>query len=170
MNEDNWYNAKYINQIELAFSLFPELALDSAQFLVILAILWLQKNEENITVDNIIKYSKLTKEKINDILPQLQKKGFLLIKTKKNKVEFDMKGLFTERANKILALDVSLFDLFEQEFGRVLTQNELEILVDLQKRYDRAELTEAMRKAKLYEKTNMNYVAKILSNLKKSDE
>ena len=104
---------------------------------------------------------------MNEIISLLQQKKYLIIKTKKSGVEFILDGLFKEKNDDLAALDADLFSLFEQEFGRVLTQNELQILIDLKKRYSQEEITEALRKTLIYEKSSMNYVAKVLSNMKK---
>jgi len=170
MNDNNWYKAQYINQIELAVSLYPQLSLDSEQFLVVLTVIWLQKSREMITVDSLCKHTKLKKERINEIIVILKQKNYLDIKTKKNGVEFDLDGMFMEEVDNLNILDGNLFNLFEQEFGRVLTQNELQILIDLKRRYSQEDITEALRKTLIYEKSNMNYVAKILSNMGKESK
>ena len=170
MNDDNWYKAQYINQMELAVSLYPQLSLDSEQFIVILAILWLQKTGEMITITSLCRQTKLKKEKINEVITVLKQKNYLKIKTKKSSVDFVLDGIFVEETENFNALDSNLFTMFEQEFGRVLTQNELQILIDLKRRYSQEDITEALRKALIYEKNNINYVAKILSNLGKESK
>ena len=164
MSDNNWYKAEYINKLELAFSLFPQLALSSEEFIVVAAILWLQKSQQTISVDSLSKQSKLSKDEINVILSQLTQKGFLQIKTRKNNVEFILDGLFKEEGEKLNDIDSNLFLLFEQEFGRVLSRNEMEMLADLDSRYQREKIIDALRYALIYEQRNMNYIAKILSN------
>jgi len=164
MEDKIWYNAAYINKIELVFSLYPQLGLSSEQFIVVLAILWQQKNNEDISIESLCRQTKLTPEKVNRILVFLSEKGYLVIKTRKNKVEFSLEGVFQEKRDSIATLDANLFSLFEQEFGRILARNELQMLADLKQRYPYKEIVQALRQALIYDKRSMNYVAKILAN------
>ena len=169
MKDKNWFNASYINQIELAVSRFPQLALTHEQFSVVLAILLLQRNNEIISVSAICNQTKLSKEKVNEILAVLSSKAYLTIKSQKNRIEFNLDGLFLEAEENIMSLDNNLFTLFEQEFGRVLTRNEVQMLASLQANYNQEKIEDALRKTLNNDVRSINYVAKILSKADKPD-
>lgn len=173
MDDKKWYNASYVNKMELVFDRFPQLSLNGDQFLVVLAIIRAQKNNEVISLEYLCGQTKLNKEAVNKILSALSQKGYLEIKTKNKKVEFILDKIFAEETEELDNLDANIFTLFEQEFGRALSQNELQMLIDLNKRYTKDEVVEALRSALIYDKRSLNYIAKILSNKhqeKKSDE
>ena len=170
MEDKEWYKAQYINKIELVFSLYPQLSLTPQQLVVVLAILWAEKNSQEINIEKLGELTRLNKEEINSELSALSQKGYLTIKTKNKKVEFSLEGLFEGEKQRITALDNNLFALFEQEFGRTLSPNELQMLVDLKSRYKQEELVEALRCALIYDKRSMNYVAKVLSSQAKKNE
>ena len=174
MDDKKWYNANYVNKMELVFSRFPQLSLNGDQFLVVLAIIWAQKANEIISLEYLCNQTKLNKETVNQILSALSQKGYLQIKTKNKKVEFILDKIFREEDDEELDnLDTNVFMLFEQEFGRALSHNELQMLIDLDKRYSKDEVVEALRSALIYDKRSLNYIAKILSNKhqeKKTDE
>ena len=170
MKDRKWFKALYVNQIELAITLFPRLSLTCEELMVVIAILFLQKNDEIISVATISRQTKLTKERINEILAVLTNKEYLIIRTRNNKIEFNLDGLFQEENEKITDLDNNLFTLFEQEFGRVLTQNEIQMLVFLKDNYSQEQIENALRKALNNEVRSINYVAKILSKSEKKDD
>jgi len=170
MKDNDWFKAGYVNQIELALCRFPKLALTNEQFLVVLVILYLQKNNEIISIPTITQQTKLSKERVNEILAVLTNKGYLSIKTKKNKVDFDLSGLFQEDNENLLRVDNNLFNLFEQEFGRVLTHREIEMLAFLQSKYPQEQIEDALRKTLNNDVRSINYVAKILSKTEKSSD
>ncbi len=169
MKEKKWFNATYINQIELAVSRFPHLSLTHEQFIVVLAILWLQRNNEIISVTAICNQTKLATEKVNEILAVLTNKAYLIIKSQKNRIDFNLDGLFLEAEENIMSLDDNLFTLFEQEFGRVLTRNEIQMLAALQANYSQEQIETALRKTLNNDVRSINYVAKILSKADKTD-
>ena len=164
MDDKLWYNAAYINKIELVFSLYPQLNISSEQLMVVMAILWQQKSNDSISIDSLCQSTRLSNDKVNQILSSLSAKGYLVISTKKNKVEFNLDGIFQEKNESLLSLDTNLFSLFEQEFGRALAHSELQMLVDLKNRYSHQEIVETLREAIIYGKRTINYIAKILAN------
>ena len=74
-------------------------------------------------------------------------------------------GLFELEVEAIESeLDSSLFNLFEKEFKRPLTQKEMETVSDWIKRIDSNLIIEALRYASMYKKVKLSYIDKILKN------
>lgn len=62
--------------------------------------------------------------------------------------------------------ECSLFELFEREFARTISQTECQRLVDWSEKYDDMLIRYALREALLYEKHNLDYIERILVNWK----
>lgn len=169
MNKKEWFEEVFIDKITLALSIYPELALTSEQFIVVLAILWLQKNQQEINIENLSHQTKISKEKLNQILDILSTKKYLSIKTKKNRVEFSLQGLFDSETNEPVVIDENLFTIFEQEFGRTLSALEVETLAALAAKYPQGKIIEALRSALIYHKKSLQYIAKILVSTSSDD-
>lgn len=58
----------------------------------------------------------------------------------------------------------SLFDAFETEFGRPLSQIEMQMLSDWIKEMDSKLILYALKEASIYDSLNMNYISRILSD------
>jgi initiation of chromosome replication len=78
-----------------------------------------------------------------------------------------LSGLFeTDVARVENILDRSLIDTFETEFGRTLSQNEMQKISDWNKVTDKRLIIAALREASAYQHLNLGYIEKILSDWK----
>ena len=94
-------------------------------------------------------------------------KKYLDIKASARAVVFDLSGLFeTDVARVENILDRSLIDTFETEFGRTLSQNEMQKISDWNKVTDKRLIIAALREASAYQHLNLGYIEKILSDWK----
>ena len=64
----------------------------------------------------------------------------------------------------------SIFEVFESEFGRLLSQPELVMLNNWMKQYTEADILDALRNAMVYKKVSMNYINTILANKQKEKQ
>ena len=63
--------------------------------------------------------------------------------------------------------DQSLFDVFEREFARPLSQLELQRMSEWMGKYDQRLILYALREALLYDKRSFDYIERILAEWKK---
>ena len=80
-------------------------------------------------------------------------------------VSFQLSGLFeSEMPKREAANSGSLYDVFESEFGRPLTQNEMQMLSEWMHNIDSKLILYALKEASIYRSLNMNYIARILKD------
>lgn len=153
----------YFDNIRFVLSHLKQLDLSSDEIVVVLLILMLQEKNKLVDINQIVTYSQFDEKQVDDIITLLASKYYLEIKIVKGQVNFDLSKLFTlETANN---LDVSnLFKIFEEEFKRILTQNELVRLNEWLKLYSKELIIEALRRASIMNKLNFNYINRILEN------
>ncbi|MBQ1468881.1 MAG: DnaD domain protein, partial [Solobacterium sp.] len=88
---------------------------------------------------------------------------YLDIKASSKRIRFVLDGLFeANTARDRSVMDVSLFELFEQEFGRTLSQKEMQKISDWNREYERKQIIDALREASTYQKLSLSYVEAIL--------
>ena len=87
------------------------------------------------------------------------------IQAQGDKVSFILDGLFDiDIAHDTRVTESPLFDLFETEFGRPLSQNEMKKISEWNHMYDKQMIIYALRTASAYQKMNLAYIDKILCN------
>lgn len=163
-----WYEKYYFNAIDWVLDEYEHLALTHEEGLIVLLILFLNKHHQ--TIDYQILSNKL-KMDINEIdagLSSLHAKGYLDILPKSNGIDFDLSGMF-KNEKKALNFESSLFELFESEFKRPLTQREMQMLSDWMQEYENKMIGYALREASINSKCNFNYINKILLNWKQKN-
>ena len=80
-------------------------------------------------------------------------------------MSFNMDGIFQQKEKDTDALPI--FQTFEQEVGRPLTQKELMMLSEWIRKYDNELIIYALREAAIYRKLNIKYIDTILSRWEK---
>ena len=82
-------------------------------------------------------------------------------------MKWDLSNLFkTDVAHVSTVMDSSLFDIFETEFGRTLSQKEMEMISDWNRTMDKKVILYALRTASSKNKLNFVYIDRILSDWK----
>lgn len=167
--EKKWWKERYINRRDWVLENLEELTLNSEEALTILLIDFL--NEHNLNISHGILAEKLKKssDEIDNLLSTLTAKGYLQIGYQDKKIVFSIDGVFASQQEKTLAFDASLFDVFESEFGRPLSQIELQRMSDWMQMYDQKLIQYALREAVMYDKKSFDYIDRILMEWKKRD-
>ncbi|MEF9967236.1 MAG: DnaD domain protein [Longicatena sp.] len=166
---EKWWNEKFINRRDWILTHLGELSIDSDETMVLLLIDFM--NEHRIMVNHGILANKLKKDAddIDNILSQLSAKGYLNLNFKDGSVRFEIDGVFDQGQEKAMAFNDSLFELFESEFARPLSQMELQRIADWLQTYDQKLISYALREALTYEHKNFDYIERILVEWKKRD-
>lgn len=159
-----WYEMNYVNHRNWILENLNGLGLSANETVMVLLIDYMNEFRMQITVDELVKKSHLTQDDVNETIALLCAKKYLEIKASSMQVKFILDGLFEAditRNEKVL--DTPLFDLFESEFGRPLSQKEMEKIASWIKTSDRTMIQYALREASAYQKLSIPYIDKILS-------
>ncbi len=152
-----WYETNYVNHRDWILDNLNLLSLDAKEAIVILMIDFM--NEHHL---------KITNEEMNEVLSLLCAKKYLEIKAANNgDIRFVLNGLFeTDVARDEKIMDSSLFDLFESEMGRTLSQKEMQKIAEWNRTTDKKMIFYALREASAYQKLSFSYIDKILQDWK----
>ena len=162
-----WYQENYVSRRDWILENIARLNLSPLEALVLLEIDYNNANRTVNTMDILAQQIGVEPSEIDDVISSLDRQGYLEITTKNRRVVFDISGLFEEHNGVDLTRD--LFDTFEGEFGRTLSQKETMQLADMQKDYDKTTVLKALREAVIQNKLNMNYIERILNNWKNNE-
>ena len=158
-----WYKEKFINRRNWILDHLDELSVSAEETLVLLM------NEYQISVSHQVLAKKLKKsdDEIDDILSRLSAKGFLNLELRDGRIIFEIDGIFEGEQEKPIAMDTSLFDQYETEFGRPLSQMEMQRLAEWTNTYHQKMIIYALREALTYDKKSFDYIERILIEWKK---
>ncbi len=164
-----WYKEKFIDRRNWILDHLNELSINSDETLILLLIDFM--NEYQIGVSHQVLAAKLKKtdDEIDDLLSRLSAKGFLNLELRDGKVMFEIDGVFEGNQEKAVSFDISMFDQFETEFGRPLSQMEMERLAQWSEIYHQKLIVYALREALTYDKKSFDYIERILIEWKKRD-
>lgn len=163
----NWWNENFINRRDYILDNFENLTLSCEECMAVLLIDFM--NQHNIPVSHGILASKMKKEgaEIDDLLSNLTQKGYLQITYQDKKIAFLIDGIFNQPEDKTVAFDQSLFDVYETEFARPLSQMEMQRMSEWMSTYEQKLLVYALREAILYDKRSFDYIERILMEWKR---
>ena len=162
-----WYKEKFINRRNWILDHLDKLSVSAEETLVLLLIDFM--NEYQISVSHQVLAKKLKKsdDEIDDILSRLSAKGFLNLELRDGRIIFEIDGIFEGEQEKPIAMDTSLFDQYETEFGRPLSQMEMQRLAEWTNTYHQKMIIYALREALTYDKKSFDYIERILIEWKK---
>ena len=157
-----WYKEKFINRRNWILDHLDELSVSAEETLVLLLIDFM--NEYQISVSHQVLAKKLKKsdDEIDD-----SAKGFLNLELRDGRIIFEIDGIFEGEQEKPIAMDTSLFDQYETEFGRPLSQMEMQRLAEWTNTYHQKMIIYALREALTYDKKSFDYIERILIEWKK---
>lgn len=161
-----WWNKRYFNRRDWLLENQSALKLSSDSLLLIMMIDYLNQHQELITLESLATSLALSTENVDEIMQVLMQRNYLHISVVQGKVNFNIDGVF-EHGILYEHIDDDIFKLFESEFGRLLSQNELQTLNTWLSLYDESMIIEALRNAVIYKKVSMKYINSILVNMKK---
>lgn len=160
--EKQWWKERYINRRDWILESLSELSLTSEESLTILLIDFMNEHDLNISHGILAEKLKKDSEEIDNILSVLSAKGYLQIGYQDRKIAFSIDGIFAAQQDKTMAFDASLFDIFETEFGRPLSQMELQRMSDWIQIYEQKLIQYALREAIMFDKKSFDYIDRIL--------
>ena len=159
-----WYETNYVNRRDWILDNLEYLGLDDKQVLIVLLIDFLNDKNIPISLELLEKKSGLSKEEVDQQISILCAKKYLLIKASAKHIRFILDGLFeTDVAKEERVLDSSLFETFENEFGRPLSNNEMTKISEWNSVMDKKLILYALREASAYQHLSFPYIEKILT-------
>lgn len=162
-----WYEQKFVNHRDWILDHLTQLGLKPNELTVVLLIDFMNEHHEKITVDDIAKKSNMSVNEVNSVVSVLCAKKYLDIKASSKYVRFLLNGLFeADIAQEQSAVDSPLFDLFETEFGRPLSEREMSKISEWNRTTDRKLIIYALREASAYQKLRLSYIDSILKDWK----
>ena len=120
----DWWKEKFINRRDYMLDHLDELTMTSDETLLIMLIDFLNQHQIPVTHGILAKKMKKDSGEIDDLLSQLSAKGYVQLTFQNGKILFEIDGVFAGAKEKTMNFDASLFDLFETEFARPLSQME----------------------------------------------
>lgn len=121
-----------------------------------------------IDMASLSRKSGMSEQEVNEVISVLCAKKYLEIRASATNVSFCLDGLYrTDTAKEERVLDAPLFDVFETEFGRPLSQQEMEHISEWNRTTDRKLIIYALREASTYQKLSVPYIETVLAAWKK---
>ncbi len=155
------YQKRFFNRRNWILENISKLNLDSNETLLLLLIDYFNEYDEPLNINTLSKSSNLDKIVVDDTIASLIAKGYLVLLTDSGQIIFNIDNIF-EAKNEIIE-NSDIFDVFESEFGRILSQKEASIISEWLRIYDYNTIIKALREALIYDKKSINYIDKILA-------
>ena len=166
-----WWKKSYINRRDWILENQGSLKLSPQSLMITLMIDFMNENNESISLETLAKRSGLEIEEVDTTIQNLINSMILQVSVINQSIEFNLDNLFK---NGVIYehVDEDIFGVFETEFGRLLTQAELQTLNTWLRRYTEEEILDALRSAMMYKKMSMQYINAILVSIlvNKSEE
>lgn len=160
---NKYINEVYFDKLRWILSHLKDLDISSNEVVVILSIVILKEQVKPVNIGTISNASNLSHKQVDDAITLLASKHYLQIKVCAGDVTFNVDNIF-EMKKEVNDEVVDLFEIFEEEFSRMLTQTELVRLNEWIKEYSRDSIVNALRNASIMGKLHFNYINGILRN------
>ncbi|AMC94636.1 DNA replication protein DnaD [Erysipelothrix larvae] len=158
-----WWNRPYVNRRDWILENLKTLKLSAKQTVLLLMIDYMNGQNETIDLNSLNVRTGLEVSEIDMILHDLQRSKLLVVKPSKDRIVFSIDPLFEEGV-RYEYMDETIYEVFESELGRLLSQPELEMLNTWLSKYTQDEILDALRSAIVVQKVSMKYINAILIN------
>ncbi|EOS61733.1 DnaD domain-containing protein [Firmicutes bacterium M10-2] len=156
------WSAPWVDQCAWIFTNLENLTLDAKEALVVLLIAHYNTHDLAISTEEFALKTKMSEEEVDTIFQILSKKGYLTIDFANGKVVFRLDGLVKNSQKVGQSLSKSLISEFEDEFGRDLSPQEMQKILDLAEKFSERQVICALNEASVYNKRNLTYIENVL--------
>ena len=156
-----WYLENYFSRRNWIMENISILKLTPTQVLLLLMIDYDNEFSIPITIETLAQQCNLKSSEVDNQAVKLCEKGYLTISSKRNKIQYDLTGLFEYQNNE---QKKELFSIIEEEFGRPLSQKEAVQIAQWVEKYDEKKIMHGLKEAVKYNKKSVEYIDRILSN------
>ena len=157
---EKWWNESFFNRRNWILENYQDINVSPSEAVVLLMIDFLNENNRDFTLNSLSEKIHLSEKETDDVISALVTKGYLKITSDGKKVSFVIDGVFDKPKEQVEL--GSIFDIFEEEFGRVLSQAELREINAWLGTYKQEDVIYALRQASIYNKKNFSYIRSIL--------
>ncbi len=158
-----WYEQRFVNRRDWVLENQEYLGLSEKEFMIVLMIDFMSEHRIPISVDALSQKTGMDAKETDETVSLLCAKKYLEIRASGKRVSFRLDGLFNaDVAREAGVADRSVFDLFESELKRVLTQKDMEQISDWTRTYEKRMIVLALREASMYQKVTLPYIDAIL--------
>lgn len=163
--EIDW-SSPWVDHIAYILDHLQDLQLNAEEALTLLVIE--HSNRHNIPVSHALIETRLktTMEHAEDLLNALADKGYLSCVVDRGSVRFVTDGVLEGVSREGTPIEKSLIEEFEAAFGRGLSGQEMQRIIDLGSQYDQDRVLIALDEACAYEHRDLNYVERVLVSWK----
>lgn len=161
-----WWTKPYINRRDWILENLGVLNLSAHQVVILLLIDYMNTNNLPIDPKILADRSGFDEKKVDEVMQKLAAQNILMIKPSANQFHFSIDNLF-EEGLRYEYVDENIFEVFESELARPLSQQELERLNSWLGMYSQDEIISALRTAIVYKKVSFPYMNSILVNNRK---
>lgn len=161
-----WYKKPYINRRDWILENLGVLNLTSYETVLILLIDYMNTQNLEITPSELANRSGFKESDVDETLHRLSHRNILSVIPSANRFVFNIDNLFVENL-RYEYVDENIFNVFEHELARPLSQQELERLNSWLGMYTQDEIISALRTAIVYNKLSFPYINTILVNNRK---
>lgn len=165
----NLFGQPFFNRRNWILENLEELDLTLEESLVVLLIDYFNEFNRSVDIMSLAKKLNMDGAHVDQILNQLMLKGYLKMEAVNRRMVYQLEGLYlhTENAKPCDTNSYrSLFELYEQEFKRPLSQKESETISEWISLYDLKLIEYALREAIIYDKMSFAYIDTILRSWK----
>ncbi len=160
-----WYQQSCVNKRDYLLEHLEEYALNHSELIMLMMIDFLNQQNQLITHDTLSKKLNISKKEVDQILSDLISKDYLEINIVDGRMNYCFDGIF-EIEEQVNEFDQSVFEIYEREFKRLLSQKELERLSEWCNIYEKDLIIYALMEAITYDAISFDYIERILQNWK----
>ncbi len=157
-----FYEEKFFNKRNWILEHASRLNLTPQETLLVLYIDYNNEFNTTISMELLSSQLNLPQNEVDAVIASLVSKGLIKITSKNMKVIFNLGPLFEAKENSIVNDDI--FELFESELGKVLSQKELVTISEWLRIYDRKQIINGLREALIAKKKSLAYIEKVIVN------
>ena len=158
----NFYQESYFNRQNWILDNLKRFNLSVKENIVLIMINFYIEQNRDISVPALAHSCNMSESDIDQIISVLSAKSFLQIQMIDKKLKFTIDNIFHVKDVESEEKVKELFELFEEEFGRVISERELNQLQKWLKEYDKITIINALREASVLKKLNFQYIDQIL--------
>ena len=160
-----WYNQRFVNRRDWILDHLELLGLTEKELVLVLLMDFMNENRMPISIDALAAKTGMSEKEVDETISLLYAKKYLDIRASGKRVSFRLDGLYeTDVAREASVTDRSLFDLFETELKRPLTQKDMEAISDWNRTYPKQTVVLALREASMNQKVSIPYINAILKD------
>jgi DNA replication protein len=161
-----WYEKTYVNRRNWLLENMKELDCSLEEGYMLLLLDYCNEFNLAIDLDKLSQYTNKEVKAVDVLLNQLMIKGYVSVKTLQGKIVFDLSAVFDQHQRKPMDVPTDLFELFEEEFKRPLSEKEMTQLSIWSKKHNPKLIVYALKEALIQDKVAFAYINRILENWK----